>query len=43
MALPGLGYTHVKDLEAGEFGSAVPFSWTASRASTKAKAKAKKK
>lgn len=26
----GLGYTQVKDLAANEFGSAVPFTWTAS-------------
>ena len=28
---PGLGYTQVKDLATGEFGPAVPFTWTAAR------------
>ena len=35
----GLGHTLVKDLATGEFGSAVPFTWTASRAKAKAKPK----
>lgn len=43
----GLGYTQIKDLAADEFGSSVPFSWTASElreqpARAKARAKPKK-
>ena len=35
----GLGHTLVKDLVSGEFGAAVPFSWTASKAKAKPKPK----